>query len=67
MMRGMRDEARDEMRGLRDEMRAGFEAVKKRLDSVERKIGILNKDVLDVRAGLAGIDSRVTDLEASRK
>ena len=41
--------------------------VTRRLDSMERKIGILNKDVLDVRADIAGIDSRVADLEASRK
>ncbi len=54
------------VQGMRDEMRAGFESVNKRLDSLDRKVGILSKDLVDVRADLAGMDARITALESSR-
>lgn len=61
------------LREMRGETRAGFEAmnarfdrVDARLDKIERKIGILNDDVLSIRADLAGVDQRMTKLEESR-
>lgn len=57
---------------LRLHMDARFDAVEARLDKIEselsslkRKINILNEDVLEVRADLAGIDRRVSKLEES--
>ena len=51
---------------MREEIRAGFQAVNARLDKIDRKIKILNDDVLSIRADIAGVDQRVTNLEESR-
>lgn len=42
-----------------------LERIENRLDKIERKIKILN-DVLSIRADIAGVDQRVTNLEESR-
>lgn len=55
------------LREMREEMRAGFASVNQRLDSLDRKIGVLSKDLIDVRADLAGMDARITGLESSRR
>jgi chromosome segregation ATPase len=37
-----------------------------RFDNVERKLDVLNRDILQLRADYAGQDSRITRLEESR-
>lgn len=55
------------MRGLREEVRAGFKQVNDRLDTIERKINVLNQDFLTIRADIVGIEGRVSKLEESRQ
>lgn len=68
-----RYDTRPILENLLAEIREGFAAVNarldridSRLDSIERKVKILNDDILAVRADIAGIDSRVSKLEESR-
>jgi tetrahydromethanopterin S-methyltransferase subunit G len=56
----------ERINALGEEMRAEFAAVNRRLDALDRKIGVLSKDLVDVRADLAGMDARITALESSR-
>jgi len=44
-------------------MERRFDGVESRLTSLERKVDILNKDLLSIRADLAGMDERVRALE----
>lgn len=41
-----------------------FDRIESRLKSLERKLDILNKDLLDIRADLADMDERITTLES---
>jgi septal ring factor EnvC (AmiA/AmiB activator) len=70
---GEKYDTRPMLENLLREMREGFAGVNTRLDriderlaSLERKVKILNEDILQVRADIAGIDQRVTRLEESR-
>jgi polyhydroxyalkanoate synthesis regulator phasin len=54
------------LRGMREETRAGFAAMERRFDDVGRKIDVMNKDVLQLRADVAGLDRRISNLEGSR-
>ena len=56
-----------EIAGLRAEMQEGFEKVHGELNHgqrrIDRKVDILNHDILEVRADLLHLDERVTRLE----
>ena len=56
-----------EIAGLRAEMQEGFEKVRGELNHglrhEQRKIDVLNHDILEVRADLRFLDERVTKLE----
>ena len=56
-----------EIAGLRAEMQEGFEKVHGELNHglrrINRKVDILNHDILEVRADLLHLDERVTKLE----
>lgn len=56
-----------EIAGLRAEMQEGFEKVHGELNRglrrINRKVDILNHDILEVRADLLHLDERVTKLE----
>jgi hypothetical protein len=40
--------------------------MERRFDDVGRKIDVMNKDVLQLRADVAGLDRRISNLEGSR-
>ncbi len=56
-----------EIAGLRAEMQEGFEKVHGELNHglrrIDRKVDILNHDILEVRADMLHLDERVTKLE----
>jgi polyhydroxyalkanoate synthesis regulator phasin len=54
------------LRGMREETRVGFALMERRFDDVGRKIDVMNKDVLQLRADVAGLDRRLSNLEESR-
>ena len=55
----------ERINALGEKIDVGFEQINKRLDSLDRRIGVLSKDLVDVRAALAGMDARITTLESS--
>lgn len=51
-----------EVNTIKDEMRE----LDKRMDSVDRKLSILNEDVLHIRADYRKLDRRLLEIEESR-
>ncbi|HEY0079997.1 MAG TPA: hypothetical protein VGB73_15400 [Pyrinomonadaceae bacterium] len=53
------DSLQAEVAGVREEMRSGFR-------KVERQVGILSKELLELKADHSGLEDRVEKLEESR-
>lgn len=62
-----RSEMREGLASLRAEMREGFEKGRSDMESsvrkMERKIDVLNQNILDVRADIREVDERLSKLE----
>lgn len=56
-------ELRGEVTGLRTEMKAGFAKVEKELRTMNGKLGLLQEDVLTVRADQRDLEKRVGTIE----
>ena len=66
-----RTEIRSEIESLRTEMKLGFagirEEMERALHGVERKIDVLNHNILDLQAEQRHVDNRLEELESQTK
>lgn len=62
-LRGEVNGLRGEVTGLRTEMKAGFAKVEKELRTMNGKLGLLQEDVLTVRADQRDLEKRVGTIE----